>query len=138
MEKEPSFLGTGWSFPPEFNRHSGNVKMVSEEQDIEESLRILLSTRLGERVMIPRFGCDLTDLLFESINLTQKTYVIDLIQTAILYYEPRIDVEKIDIIPGTEVEGKLLIDVTYKVRSTNSRRNMVYPFYKTEATDVMK
>lgn len=72
MEKERSFLGTGWSFPPEFNRHSGNVKMVSEEQDIEESLRILLSTRLGERVMIPRFGCDLTDLLFESINLTQK------------------------------------------------------------------
>ena len=85
MEETKSFLGRGWSFPPEFNSETKTVKMLEDEVDIESSLEILLSTRLGERVMVPNYGCNLDELLFKPLNLTLKTYVIDLIKTAILY-----------------------------------------------------
>lgn len=95
MEATKSFLGRGWSFPPEFSKESRSVKMLEDEADIKSSLEILLSTRLGERIMVPGYGCNLEELLFSPLNLTLKTYVIDLIKTAILYHEPRIDVKKL-------------------------------------------
>ncbi|MGC9353061.1 MAG: GPW/gp25 family protein [Mariniphaga sp.] len=135
MENQ-SFLGRGWTFPPEFNREAKAVKMLEDEEDIRSSLQILLSTRLGERVMVPGYGCNLDELLFSPLNLTLKTYVIDLIKTAILYYEPRIDVKKIDIDPADELNGVLLINIDYTIRATNSRMNMVYPFYKEEGNEL--
>lgn len=136
MENFTSFLGTGWSFPSKFEKQTKKVAMVSEEDDIRESLIILLSTRPGERVMNPLYGCNLDDLLFAPLNLTLKTYVSDLIDTAILYFEPRIDLEKVDISVNNDLEGELLIELNYMVRSTNTRRNLVYPFYRGEGTDV--
>ncbi len=136
MEKTPSFLGRGWSFPPEFKKETGTVKMLEDEADIESSLEILLDTRLGERVMLPEYGCNLEDLLFNPLNLTVKTIVIDLIKTAILYHEPRIDVKKIEIDPADELNGVLLINIDYIVRTTNSRKNMVFPFYKEEGSEL--
>lgn len=136
MEKEQSFLGRGWSFPPEFSKESREVKMLEDEADIKSSLQILLSTRLGERVMVPGYGCNLDDMLFNPLNLTLKTYVIDLIRTAILYHEPRIDVSKIDIDLSDELNGVLLIDIEYIIRATNSRMNMVFPFYKEEGNEL--
>ncbi len=131
-----SFLGRGWSFPPEFNRESKAVKMLEDEEDIRSSLHILLSTRPGERVMVPGYGCNLDELLFSPLNLTIKTYVVDLIRTAILYYEPRIDVNKIEIDQTDEFYGVLLIRIDYTIRVTNSRMNMVYPFYKEEGNEL--
>ena len=136
MEKFTSFLGTGWSFPPKFDKKTQSVLMVSEEDDIRESLMILLSTRPGERVMNPLYGCNLNDLLFETLNLTLKTYVADLVESAILYFEPRIDLQKVEINESNELEGELLIELDYVVRSTNTRRNLVYPFYRGEGTDI--
>lgn len=136
MEATKSFLGRGWSFPPEFSKESRSVKMLEDETDIKSSLQILLSTRLGERVMLPGYGCNLEELLFSPLNLTLKTYVIDLIKTAILYYEPRIDVKKIDIDQADELNGVLLINIDYIIRSTNSRMNMVFPFYKEEGNEL--
>ncbi|NLB91814.1 MAG: GPW/gp25 family protein [Bacteroidales bacterium] len=135
MEATKSFLGRGWSFPPEFSKESRSVKMLEDEADIKSSLEILLSTRLGERIMVPGYGCNLEELLFSPLNLTLKTYVIDLIKTAILYHEPRIDVKKIDIDPADELNGVLLINIDYIIRSTNSRMNMVFPFYKEEGNE---
>lgn len=135
MDQTNAFLGKGWSFPPEFDRGIKGVKMLEEEADILSSLEILLSTRLGERIMVPDYGCNLDELLFKPLNLTLKTYVIDLIKRAILYHEPRIDVHKIWIDPITEVEGELLIRLDFTIRSTNSRKNMVFPFYKTEGSE---
>lgn len=135
METIKSFLGRGWGFPPEFNRGSKAIKMLEDEADIKSSLEILLSTRLGERVMVPGYGCNLDELLFNPLNLTLKTFVTDLIKTAILYHEPRIDVNKIDIDPTNELEGVLLINLDYTIRTTNSRKNMVYPFYKEEGNE---
>ncbi len=136
METNKSFLGTGWGFPPEFNKEIRAVKMLNDEADIKSSLEILLSTRLGERVMVPDYGCNLNELLFKPLNLTLKTYVVDLIKTAILYHEPRIDVTKINIDTTNELEGVLLINLDYTIRTTNSRKNMVYPFYKGEGNEL--
>ena len=136
MDTSKSFLGRGWGFPPEFNRATKAVNMLEDEADIKSSLEILLSTRLGERVMVPDYGCNLDELLFKPLTLTLKTFVIDLIKTAILYYEPRIDLNKIEIDPTDELEGVLLINLDYTVRATNSRKNMVYPFYKAEGNEL--
>ena len=136
MDTSKSFLGRGWGFPPEFNRATKAVNMLEDEADIKSSLEILLSTRLGERVMVPDYGCNLDELLFKPLTLTLKTFVIDLIKTAILYYEPRIDLNKIAIDPTDEPEGVLLINLDYTVRATNSRKNMVYPFYKAEGNEL--
>ena len=136
METEQDFLGTGWSFPPEFKKNIKAAVMLSDEADIKSSLEILLSTKIGERIMQPKYGCNMDELLFNPLNQTLKTFVSEMIKTAILYHEPRIDVEKIDITKGDDLTGELLVLVDFRIRSTNSRINMVYPLYKQEGTDL--
>jgi phage baseplate assembly protein W len=136
MENEQAFLGTGWSFPPEFKKITKSVIMISDEEDIKSSLEILLSTKIGERIMLPKYGCNMDELIFNPLNRTLKTFVSELVRTAILYHEPRIDVEKIDITQGDDLNGEVLVVLDYKIRATNSRTNMVYPFYKEEGTNI--
>jgi uncharacterized protein len=131
-----SFLGTGWGFPPSFSSKGSEVGMLSDEEDIKSSLEILLTTRPGERVMRPDYGCNLDELVFEPLTTTFKTYMKDLISTAILYYEPRIEVNSIDLDDTGELEGRILIVIDYTVSATNTRFNFVFPFYKNEATDL--
>lgn len=132
MNEENSFLGRGWSFPPSFDNVSGGVLMLKGADDIQSSLQVLLSTRLGERVMQPLFGCNLDMMVFELLDTTLKTEMRNLIQKAILFFEPRINVEKIEIEGQNELNGLILITVNYVVRSTNTRGNLVYPFYLSE------
>jgi hypothetical protein len=136
MEDELEFLGKGWSFPPSFDKDAAAVEMRMGTVDIQESLWILLSTRLGERVMQPKYGCQLDELQFQNLNRTTITYVSELIRTAILYHEPRIEVDRIEILEDEMTEGKVLINLSYLVRSTNSRMNMVYPYYLNEGTSI--
>jgi hypothetical protein len=131
-----SFLGTGWGFPPKFDRIASEVEMISDEEDINSSLEILLTTRQGERVMRPDYGCNLDELVFEPLTTTFKTYITDLIATAILYYEPRVDVNKIELDDTGELDGRILIVIEYTIRATNSRYNFVFPFYRNESTDL--
>lgn len=135
---DKAFLGKGWSFPPEFHRHADalGVKMVEAEADIEESLRILLSTRPGERVMQPGYGCGLHSRVFENITESAVTRIKDQIERAVLFYEPRITLDDIDIDTSDALDGLLKIRLNYTVRQTNSRSNMVYPFYFREASRV--
>ncbi len=136
MEINESFLGTGWSFPPSFDKTARFVRMSSDEKDIKESLQILLSTRPGERIMLPGYGCSLETLLFESINLTLTTQITEIIRTSILYYEPRIDLENVTLDEQYILDGRIDIILDYRIRTTNSRQNMVYPFYRTEGNDI--
>jgi len=131
------FLGRGWTFPPTFSRHLPGVEMLEKEPDIHSSLEVLLSTSPGERVMLPEYGCNMEDLLFASLDTTTKTLMADRIKTAILLFEPRIDVERISMNSEQELEGVVLIEIEYIVRSTNTRSNFVFPFYKQEGTDLM-
>jgi phage baseplate assembly protein W len=131
-----SFLGTGWSFPPSFDTVLNTVIMTSDEADIQLSLQILLATNKGERVMVPDYGCNLDEMLFEPMTTTFKTYIREMIKTAILYYEPRIDLSSIQVDDSRETEGVILIILNYTVRTTNSRFNFVYPYYKNEGTEI--
>jgi len=138
MNSEKAFLGVGWSFPPEFHKHAGSldVKTVEEEDDIRESLMILLSTRPGERVMHPDYGCRLNDIVFEIINESTITELKDLIERAVLFFESRITLENIDVNTDEIYDGKLKIQLNYIIRRTNTRSNMVYPFYYIEGSQV--
>ncbi|MBC7903300.1 MAG: GPW/gp25 family protein [Gemmatimonadaceae bacterium] len=139
MEKFNSFLGTGWAFPPSFNIETRTVEMVSEEEDIKESLNILLSTSLGERVMQPKYGCNLNDYLFEPLNSSVIGYIRDLVEHAILFYEPRILASKIEVTAQDSldiIEGRFTISVEYTIPETNSRFNYVFDYYKNEALTV--
>ena len=140
MEEEKSFLGTGWSFPPEFNNETVEVELVKDVTDIHQSLHILLSTSLGERVMQPKYGCNLSDYQFEPANNSLISYLKDLVENAILLYESRIKVEKIEVTAPESfdlMEGKLQISVDYSIAGTNSRYNYVYDFYLREADQLI-
>lgn len=135
MKHKKSFLGVGWKFPPSFDKEHGSIMLVSEEEDIKESLFILLSTKPGERVMQPEYGCDLNKLLFESIDATLINQIKSMIKKSILYFEPRIDLDEVEIAPDPNNDGILLINVHYTIRKTNNRANMVYPYYIIEGNE---
>ncbi|MDB4582348.1 GPW/gp25 family protein [Draconibacterium sp.] len=132
-----SFLGTGWDFPPTFFKENASVKMISDIKDINSSLNILLSTRIRERVMQPKYGCDLEELIFEPITLSMLTMMENLVKDAIVFFEPRIKLLDLEL-EADENEGKVEIRINYMVRSTNSRLNYVYPFYIKEGTEIKK
>lgn len=131
-----SFLGTGWSFPPEFLPETGEVLMTADEDDIQSSLKILLGTVMGERFFHPDYGLDMQEILFEPMSTTQKTYMTDRVKIAILIYEPRIDLLSLELDITTQAIGKISIVMEYKVRATNSRYNLVYPFSTTDSNEV--
>jgi phage baseplate assembly protein W len=134
MQNDQSFLGTGWSFPPSFTQGGGEMEMVSGAEDIHQSLQVLFATQLGERVMQDEFGCDLNGFLFEEIDQSLINSLTGIISDAILYHEPRITMDRLEITGSVSEPGLLLISIDYTIRSTNSRYNMVYPFYLNEAT----
>ncbi|WP_317932311.1 GPW/gp25 family protein [Halioxenophilus sp. WMMB6] len=136
LEPTTSFLGRGWSFPPEFDRIAGELRMTEEEQDIEGSLTILLGTTAGERLLHPKYGLNLQQYLFESLNTSMQTLLKDKVKTNLLVYEPRIEVERLELDQSRLLEGVLAFDIDYRVRTTNSRFNLVYPFYLYDGSEV--
>jgi uncharacterized protein len=133
---DKSFLGNGWGFPVQFDSWTKGVSMVSDAEDICESLRILFSTRLGERVMQPTYGCALQALVFEVVNERTLSEIREAVERAILFFEPRIRLDGVDVDDEQVYEGLLQIRVYYTIRSTNTRSNIVYPFYFREGTNV--
>lgn len=132
-----SFLGKGWGFPPMFNNTSGNqLIMVADEEDIKESLYILMHTLPGERLMLPEYGCNLRLLVFENIDTAFNNEVQDIIFKAILRYEPRIKFNYTSIDTSDQVDGVVYILIDYNIISTNTRNNIVFPFYLQEGTNV--
>lgn len=136
MAEDKSFIGTGWSFPPRFNKAAAGVIMVSGQDDIRESLKILLDTSPGERAMQPGYGCGLRDLVFDNVTTSTIAELKDAIDRAILFFEPRITLNSVTIDSSEQFDGVLKINLDYTVRATNSRSNMVYPFYIKEGTQV--
>lgn len=130
-----SFLGQGWSFPPAFEENA-KLKMVSAEDDVRESIWILLSTAPGERPMNPNYGCDLKSQAFSIIDSNTLAKIESHVANAILFFEPRVDLEFVEVDDSREADGILEINIEYTVRSINSRTNMVYPFYFLEGTDL--
>ena len=124
------FLGTGWAFPPGV-APAGDIALVSDEEDIRQSIRIILGTTPGERVMRPDFGAGLNALVFEPINTTTIALARHHVEQALIRWEPRIDSVTVTISAEPPV-GRLMIDIRYRVRATNVFYNLVYPFYLME------
>jgi phage baseplate assembly protein W len=131
---EASFLGTGWSFPPTFQRDGFVVVMVSGDLDIRESLDVLFSTWLGERLMVPQYGTDLWRRVFGTMSVTVETDIAGSVRQSILMWEPRIDVLDVTVSADATRGGAVYINVDYLVRATNTRNNIVFPFYLQEGT----
>lgn len=129
----PAFLGRGWSFPPSFDRVTNTVAMAAGDVDIREALWILLSTALGERIMLATYGCDLLSKVFSTLTTTTANEIATMVTRAITEWEPRVTVETV-VVTESELDGWLNISIDYVVRQTNSRSNLVYPFYRLEAT----
>jgi len=125
--KDKAFLGIGWEFPPSFDNLG--IKLSEREEDIKESLRILLTTTKGERVFRPEYGCNIRQWVFSKMNRSEKTLIIDTIKQAITKGEPRVTVTNIDIEIREEQDGILWIQIEYLINATNSPDNMVFPFY---------
>ncbi len=134
--KEKTFLGTGWSFPPTFNKESSDVKMVSDETDIKQSLEIYFNTKLGERIMRPSYGCVIHEHIFDKIDESILNILSFELTQNIGQIEPRIIIEKIEIKQSSIENGELQISIEYKIISSNVRDNIVFPFYINEGTNI--
>ncbi|ADO69343.1 GPW/gp25 family protein [Stigmatella aurantiaca] len=134
--EEDGFLGRGWAFPPSFDKRTGSVTLVAGAEDVDQSLRILFDTRPGDRIVLPAYGCDVRSFLFRTMDLTTLTEFKDILRTAILNWEPRIDVNAIELDTQRSLDGILLVTLDYTLRATNSRSNRVYPLYLQEGTNL--
>ena len=129
----PAFLGRGWCFPPTFDPILETVIMAEGDADIREALWIILSTSLGERVMLPTFGCDLISKVFSALTTTAANEIAQMVTRAVIEWEPRVLVDNVTV-TDSPLEGWIDINLSYTVRATNTRSNIVYPFYRIEAT----
>ncbi len=125
------FLGTGWNFPITVTKENGLVALVSEDEGIQQAIWIILSTAPGERLMHPEFGCAIHELVFAPNNASTAGLARFYVQEALNRWEPRIIVGEVEVQADPAQPELLLISVTYEVRSTDSRFNLVYPFYLT-------
>jgi len=121
------FQGTGWEFPVGTD-HNGDIRLTTGNDDIETAIRIIVGTPKGERVMRPDFGCDIHDHVFAAVDATTLNLVETDVHEALVKWEPRIDVEDVEATYGVDPD-RILVSIDYRVRTTNSRSNLVYPFY---------
>lgn len=128
-----SFLGRGWAFPPRFDSHQQAV-MVEHEEDIDESLRILFRTRVGERVMQHAYGTRLHQMVFEEATEQTFTEITSMVKKAVMFFEPRIELERLEVRPSGDDLARLDLLLHYRIRTTNTRHNMVYPLYLDQAS----
>ncbi len=122
------FIGQGFSFPMRID-HTGRFALRRGADGIDASVRSILGTAPGERLMRPEFGCRIWDLLFEPINDNTLGLMAQATRDALAQWEPRAEVENVDVQPDPDRDGTVLIGISYLVRATNDRRNLVYPFY---------
>jgi phage baseplate assembly protein W len=132
MATENNFYGRGWKFPPTFEPTTRQTEMLTNEKSIHSSLEILMGTSMGERLMQPLFGTDLHPHVFKSGDESTATMIRLIIEDAIIEYEPRISTNKVTVDTSRINEGILLVTIDYTIRRTNSRNNIVFPFYLQE------
>jgi phage baseplate assembly protein W len=129
MLEPKAHLGRGWSFPVRLHEKEGTIRFSEFERDVQESIWIILSTRKGERVMRPDFGCGIHDLVFEVINTSTLTDIEKRVREALATFEARIDVERVSAVSNAGLDGQVRISIDYHIRGTNNQLNLVYPFY---------
>jgi phage baseplate assembly protein W len=127
------FRGTGWAFPVRLGAGAGAIEHVSDEEDVQQSIHLILATSKGERVMRPDFGCGIHDLVFAAVNTQLIARVRREVEEALRTYEARIEVLRVRVTTRGLTVGRLDVEIDYRVRTTNQPGNYVYPFYFREA-----
>jgi uncharacterized protein len=128
MSGPGDFIGNGWSYPATISP-AGSVRLVSGTDELDGAIRMILSTRPGERVMRPAFGCGIWDLIFAPLTAGTLGLVEQAVREAVERWEPRITLDHVVATAADDDEGMVLIELGYRIRATNDRRNLVYPFY---------
>ena len=129
LNEGKAFLGRGWAMPVALDDRTGLVASVAYEEDIRQSIRIILETAPGERVMRPDFGCGIHEMVFTALDSTTIQRIKSVVEDALRRCEARIDVINIEVDEDATVEGRLLVEIEYRVRKTNQLGNLVFPFY---------
>lgn len=127
--EQKEFLGRGWAMPVEINPRTGQVAYVEYEEDIRQSIMLILETAPGERVMRPNFGCGIHEMVFTALDSTSLQQIRSMVEEALRRCEGRIDVDQVTVDESATPEGMLLIELEYRVRRTNQTGNLVFPFY---------
>jgi phage baseplate assembly protein W len=127
-----AFLGRGWAYAVNANAAGSDAVLVEHEEDVREAVRIILETGRNERVMRPDFGAGLNEFVFEPINTTTLALIRHRVEESLVTWEPRIQLETVDVVPAAGVLGRIDITIEYRVRATNTFYNLVYPFYLQE------
>ena len=128
-------IGSGLAFPLQVDRRGG-IALARDEQDIDQAIQLILGTAPGERPMRPEFGCGVHDFVFDSIDATTVGKMELAIRDALDRWEPRVVVETVEFNLDEVADGRLIIDIGYRVRATNNMRNLVYPFYVIPAEEL--
>jgi len=126
--KSRAFLGQGVAFPLQVNAR-GEIALAGGERDIEQSIRVILGTRPGERVMRPEFGCRASELLFEPRNSATETQMQQYVEEALRRWEPRIEVQWVSVMSDNTQDGAVVVEVNYLIKATHDERSIVYPFF---------
>lgn len=129
MDERKDFLGRGWAMPVDLDPRTGLVANVAHEEDIRQSILIILETAPGERVMRPNFGCGIHELVFAAMDSTTLQRIRSVVEEALRRCEARVDVLGVNVDEAATAEGKLLVEVEYRVRKTNQVGNLAFPFY---------
>ena len=127
-DTSPDFIGRGIAWPLRVDQRGG-IAVTGGVADIEGSIRVILTTAPGERLMRPEFGCRIWEQLFEPINPNSMGQMAEDVRYALRYWEPRVEVNEVLVEPDNTEQGRVNIQITYTVKTTNDRRNLVYPFY---------
>ncbi|MEU8785763.1 GPW/gp25 family protein [Streptomyces sp. NPDC048637] len=128
------FVGAGWAFPLRTDA-GGGIALVRREREIEESIRLVLATAPGERPMRPEFGCAVHDMVFAPVNEATAGRIRYEVRSSLDRWEPRIEVQDVEVSPAPDDPSVLFIDVRYSVRGTNNPRSLVFPFYVIPSTE---
>ena len=132
MDEGKAFLGRGWAMPVKIDPRTGLIAATAYEEDIRQAILVILETAPGERVMRPDFGCGIHNMVFEALDSTTLQRIRSEVEAALRRYEARIDVLAVTVDEDATPEGKLLIELEYRVRRTNQIGNLVFPFYLRE------
>ena len=125
---DATFVGRGFFWPMQVD-HTGSIRLTDGPADLDRSMAVVLATAPGERVMRPQFGCRIWDLLFEPVTANLLGLMTQAVREALAQWEPRVIIERVDPTPDPNDHALIMINITYRVKATNDRRNLVYPFY---------
>jgi phage baseplate assembly protein W len=134
MDKS-GFLGMGWSFPPAFDNSNFQLTISSGENNIKQSINLLLQTPIGSRSLMPSYGSDLHNYVFCQTDSALRAKIVNSVKRILLENEPRITVEKVDV-TDSEVSSNIFITIIYRINKSNSRHNHVFPFSLIEGTNL--